>query len=608
MATLLPVRSCNGNSGRPTPSLISSIPLNKDIHHIRLALGDNPDNPVYLETVARHGYRFIHPVEVELGNLSSNSGPSTAPMPVPGTEVHIGPGQEEALRQERKLSLLRRANLVIRRLIPSRRKAALIALAILIAAALTSEFYLRHRTVSEFPQIRSLAVLPFKVQGDNPDQENLALGLTDALISEIGQIPSLRVISLPTMMNYRQTPKTATQIARELRVDGVIQGSVRQAGEWVIVSVQLAHASDGDPIWESSYEMHSSGTMGLREQVTYDILQQLKLNVIQETKEGKAAGQSVDPEAYRSYLMGRFHRYQMTQDFGKDILFFKRSIEKDPSFAEPYAAMAVSYVLQCIASKISPQEAFTQAKAAAQKALELDPNLAEAHAALGVVNFGFNYDWAGGRQELQKALELKPNSAEININYAWYLVMTGHFEEAIAKNLKAIDLDPLNPVNNFSYGWTCLMARRYDEGIEFTKKLQDHDPLYPHARLRLSELYAAKGMHKEALEGIDQIEKSQTPFLAWVYAVSGEPGKSRALLAELEERRKHEYLDAIFLARGFAGLGERDKAFAWLETAFKENSPHLVTLKVFPGFDGLRSDPRYWNLLNRIGLGNEIDE
>jgi tetratricopeptide (TPR) repeat protein len=326
--------------------------------------------------------------------------------------------------------------------------------------------------------------------------------------------------------------------------------------------------------------------------------------VVQETKENKTPNGPLNPEAYKAYLMGHLHTYRMTQDFEKDIIYYKKTMELDPSFAEPYAGMAMSYFLQCVASKISPQEALAQARIVVQKALDLNPSLAEGHAARGVVKLGLEYDSTGGRKALQNALELKPNSADIQINWIWYLVITGQVEEAVAKNLNAIDLDPLNPVNNFFYGWTCLMARRYDKGIEFTKRLLDQDPLCPHARLRLSELYAAKGMHKEALEEIEHIEKSQIPYLAWVYAVSGQPGKARALLVELEVKRKTQYMDATFLARGYAGLGEKDKAFAWLETAFRERSPHLLTLKVFPGFDGLRSDPRYQDLLERISLAD----
>ena len=577
--------------------------LNKDIHNIRLALGDSPDDPVYLETIARHGYRFIHPVEVVPQDLLRDEQPA-GEVTVVESDVRREPEGHETPSPARREQLAIGANRFFHRMFPRRRKTFWIGLAVLVAAALAVEFYLRHRAVSTFPPIRSLAVLPLKTQGDGPELEGLSLQITDALINELGKISSLRVISQLAMMNYHQTGKTVSQIARELKVDGVIEGSVMQRGEGLKVSVRLFHASTKHTLWENTYETRLPGASGLEAQVTFDIAEQLKMQLSGEKENGKHASHHIDPEAYKLYLMGRFHTYQMTQDFEKDIRFFERSIEVDPSFAEPYAGMAVCYISQCIASKISPQEGLTRAKAAAQKALELDPNLAEAHAALGVVRFGFEYDWAGARQAFQKALELNPNSADIHINYVWYLVMTGQFEEAIAKNLKAMELDPLTPVNNFCYGWTCLMARRYDEGIQFTKKLLDQDPLYPHARLRLSELYAAKGMDVLALEGTDQIEKSQIPYLAWVYAVSKQPGKARALLGELTAMRKSQYMDATFLARGYAGLGDRDKAFAWLETAFQERSPHLVTLKVFPGFDGLRSDPRYRDLLERIGLAD----
>jgi TolB-like protein/tRNA A-37 threonylcarbamoyl transferase component Bud32 len=457
------------------------------------------------------------------------------------------------------------------------------------------------------PRIESLAVLPLENLMGDPAQEYFVDGMTEALIADLGQIEALRVISRTSVMQYKGVKKPLPQIARELNVDAVIEGSVLRSGDRVRITAQLIQATTDRHLWAQSYERDLRDILALQSDVAGAIANEIKIKLTPQEQARLARGRSVDPEAYRLYLQGRYYFSRRTLPaFDKSIQLFQQVLEKDPGSALAYAGLAESYGILPWYGGGLPKEAFPKAKAAAVKALELDDFLAEAHAALGFVLLYWDWDWSAAEGELKRAIELKPGYVVGHHWYAEYLSAMGRHEEAIAQVRRAQDLDPLSPLMLAIGGEVCFYARRYDEAIEQCQKALELDSNYALAHANLAWGYLGKGLHGEAIAEFEKAARlygsDRTLGLPLAYAAAGRRGEALKMLDLAREQSKRGEISPWWLAQMYLGLGEKQKALEWLEKAYEEHDPRMAFLKVEPLLDALRSDPRFQNLLRRMNF------
>jgi TolB-like protein/DNA-binding winged helix-turn-helix (wHTH) protein/Flp pilus assembly protein TadD len=568
--------------------------LNKAINKIRDALGDSAESPRFLETVSRRGYRFL--AEVKLVDDSSEA------VLTPGPEVLAGPqGPDLAKAASQPAAHKRFATSRT-----SRRLGAILALLLIIWAA--SALYFRNRPSSSL--IRSLAVLPLESLSGDASQDYFADGMTDELITDLGQISALRVISRTSVMSYKRVRKPLPQIARELNVDGIVEGTVLRSGNQVRITAQLIKASDDKHLWAHSYEGDLRDTLALQNQVARSIAEEIRINVNPMEQAELKSVKVVNPQAYESYLKGRFFWNKRTADGLKvAAAYFNQAVEEDPSYPQAYSGLADTYALlgDWQYAVMTPKEALPKAKAAATKALELDNTLGEAHNSLAFCLDGFDWDFASADKEFLRAIELNPNYATAHHWYAWHLSLLGRNDQAISEMKKAKDLDPLSLIINADLAELFLIAHSYDESIKQSRKTIEMDANFALAHNQLAQAYLQKQMFTEAVAELQkamQLSADSPTFtanLARAYAAMGRRKDAVELLDELKKHSNPGYSGASEIAAVYVALGENDKAMTWLEQGFEERFNPGVLLR--PGFDPIRSDPRFQNLLHRIGLG-----
>ncbi|MCH7985448.1 MAG: winged helix-turn-helix domain-containing protein [Acidobacteria bacterium] len=553
--------------------------LNAAVKKLRAALGDSADNPRFVETLPRRGYRFIPPVE----------GLGQAPPAQVAPEVPTAP--------------VRRARFQPAWL------AALAVVALLAVLLGLNVGGLRDSLLGGTPpgEITSIAVLPLENLMGDPEQEYFVDGMTDALISDLGKIGALRVISRTSTMQYKETRKSLPQIARELNVDAVVEGSVLRAGERVRVTVQLMRAVPEQQLWTQSYERDLSEILALQREVARAVAREIKIALTPEEQARLAIASSVNPGAYESYLRGRYHLATETND-GMElaIKYFQQALEKDPNYALPYAGLAEAYQFVETRGLLPRSVAITRAKAAAEKALEMDPALGEAHTSLALIRYWHDWDWSGAERAFKRAIELNPGNANAHAWYSNYLIFVGRSEEAIAMRKRLVELDPLSPATNAMLGYAYVFARHYDRGIEQCRKALELDPNFAPAHAHLYRAYLAKEMYEEAIAEIQRAVDLSGGWpkhdLAYAYAMAGKRDDARKILHELIEDSKRGVVELSGIARIYAALGETDQAFGWLEKAYEDHEHWLVALKVDPFFDSLRSDPRFQDLVRRMNF------
>jgi TolB-like protein/Flp pilus assembly protein TadD len=480
---------------------------------------------------------------------------------------------------------------------------------VFVVAVVMAAFYFTRHTA----HISSLAVLPFANLSRDANTEYLSDGITEGIIDRLSGLPNVKVISRTSAFRYKQREIEPRKIADELGVDAIVTGRVTQRGNDLSVSAELVDAHEDRQLWGEQYNRRIADIVSVQQEIATAISGNLqgKLTSAQEARLAKPYVPNAD--AYQLYLRGRYSASRATgEGFKRSIEYYQQAIEKDPSYALAFAAMADSYAALGGGWIIQPPtETLPKAKAAAREALELDESLAEAHAALGYAEF-FDWDWPRTEQEFKRAIELNPNSALAHQRYAECLQTRLRFDDSIAENQRAQQLDPLSPGIIGQLGYTYLLSRRYDEAIvQFPKALD----LYPNAALLRAELawvYAMKGMYPQALAEYDKIpqpDKSVAPEnqlvaggLGWVYAVSGQPSKALKIATEAKEMSSHAYVDFYQFAAIYAGLGDKDEALRWLEKGYSEHSASMTYLAVDPFWYGMHTDPRYSDLLSRIGL------
>jgi len=559
--------------------------LNKAINKIREALNDSAPNPRFVETVARRGYRFIADV-TPAERLLRTIEPVIAALPEPEDRSRE-PAESSPVPKETSNSM--------------RWKVAGGLLLLILAILFVWNSRL---SIVTSPDVRSLAVLPLENLSSDASQEYFADGMIDELITALGT-----VISRTSVMPYKHVRKPLPQIARELNVDAVVEGTVLRSGEQVRITAQLIRASADEHLWSHSYQGDVRDALQLQDKVARAIADGIRVTVSSQEKALLASAKFVNPNAYDAYLKGRYFWNKRTeQGFKRAIDYFDQAIAKDPDYAQAYSGLADSYALlgDWEFGGLPPNQAFPKAKAAATKALELDDNLGEAHASLALCLKSFDWNWTSAERELLRAIKLSPSYATAHQWYAWNLIILGRNNEGINELKKAESLDPLSLIISADIADALLIAHKYDESIQQSRKTIEMDPSFAMAHYQLGQAFVQVRNYNEAMVELQEaIELSRgnpfcTSHLAYVYAVSSRRNDANKILNDLKDGSNPNQSNAADIALIYAGLNERDQAFTWLQKAYEARfNPSIL---VRPAFDVLRSDPRFQHLLRRLGL------
>jgi TolB-like protein/DNA-binding winged helix-turn-helix (wHTH) protein/Flp pilus assembly protein TadD len=575
--------------------------LNIAIAKLRSALEDSAENPRFIETLPKRGYRFIADV------LVVDADPNPKKSASPAGEVPRS--QEEKIRAGHETQGEGLTTVPVapkRRPRPTRR--VIFALTLVLSLSILAVWLFRSRGRAP-TGIRSLAVLPLDNLSGDASQGYFADGMTDELITDLSQISALRVISRTSVMVYKGARKPLPQIARELDVDAVVEGTVLRSGDRVRITAQLIDGSTDKHLWSQSYEGELRDTLALQNRVAGAIADQIRINLTPQEQAALKNVKVVNPEAYESYLKGRYFWNKRTADGLKVALaYFSQAIEEDPKYAQAYSGLADTYALlgDWQYAVMTPKEAFPRAKAAAIKALELDSSLGEAHNSLAFILDGFDWDLDSGGKEFRRAIELNPGYATAHHWYAWHLSLLGRYDEAIAEMRKAENLDPLSLIINADLAELLVLAHSYDESIRQSRKTIEMDPNFALAHNQLAQAYLQKQIYDEAVaelqKAVQLSGRSPTCIanLARAYVASGKRSEAVQLLSELKKRSSPGYSNASEIAMIYASFGDMNQAMNWLEKGYEERFNPGVLLR--PGFDPLRSDSRFQNLVHRIGL------
>jgi TolB-like protein/DNA-binding winged helix-turn-helix (wHTH) protein/Tfp pilus assembly protein PilF len=585
--------------------------LHNAIARIRETLGDSAETPRYIETVPRRGYRFIAPVESQ---VSAPPGSNVIPPGTPSSEANPAGTQVVSRVHGRRAKVLALAFAV--------------AIALLIGLSLSS---VRERLLGRPspPRIESLAVLPLGNLSSNPDQDYFADGMTEALITDLGKISALRVISRTSVLQYKGTKKPLPEIARELNVDAFIEGTVSRSGNHVRITTNLLQASPEKHLWAESYESELGDILTVQGQVAQAVAREIQVKLTPEEQKLLGNARPVNPKAHDDYLKGRYLCNKDTREaVDKAIQFFQQAIAEAPTDPLAYAGLADCYVVlgfggDVVAGDLSPKEIMPKARVAALKALQLDEDLAEAHTSLADVELILDWNWSGAEREFKRAIELNPNYSPAHVWYAHYLVAMGRFDESIAEARRSLELDPLSQFTMDFAEWAFYLARHFDLSVEQSRKSLELAPEFPWAHYDLGQVYERTGRAREAIQEFMKAEEmfglsqDRLAELRRVYHQSGEKRYWRQILAFCREGSKQprkfastsgyghcDYMQNADVAAVQVRLGEFNAALESLERGYAKHETELIYLKVDPSWDNLRSDPRFQNLLRRVGLTN----
>ena len=456
--------------------------------------------------------------------------------------------------------------------------------------------------------IDSIAVLPFVNASADPNAEYLSDGVTESLINTLSELPHLTVMSRSSVLRYAGRDIDPQAAGRDLKVQAVLTGRVVQRGDGLSISVELVDVKNNSHIWGEEYSRKLAEILPMQGEITRDISDKLRRKLTGEDEKRLAKRYTTNPEAYQFYLKGRYLAEKLSKEgLEKGIDYFHRAIDLDPNFALAYDGLAYTYATSNDFF-LPPREVMPKAKEAARKALELDDTLAEAHTEMGMIDFMYEFDWSAAEREFRRAIELKPNYGHAHEYYGWYLVSAGRYEEGIEESKRARELDALSLETNAMAGQNFYFAHQYDLAIDTFRKTLDMEPNYWIARTLLGSSYEAKGDFPRALAECEKGRKIETSIplalslLGHAYAVSGKKREAEQALKELKDWSKQSYVPAYNFAEVYIGLGEKEQALASLEKAYADRSIYLTFLKVDPQFDSLHSDPRYKDLLRRVGL------
>ena len=594
--------------------------LNTSVKKLRQVLCDSAEDPRYIETVPRLGYRFVAPVEVVTETLKP-----AAPAPAveaavlpsltpPSTRIELPPSAYSAP-----------VSTPLSGQPGSRWKLLRVTLGVLVLLGLVfvgmvAKFPVRmhwpfgssNATVNaslSAKQFGSLAVLPLQNLSDDPAQEYFADGMTDELIGDLAQLRSLRVISRTSVMHYKGGKQTVPQIGRELAVDAVIEGTVEREKNRVRIRVQLIEAASDRHLWARSYDYELKDVLVLQSTAAHDIASEIQGRVEQPPASSPSNGaRTVQPDAYEAYLKGRYFWNQRTEaGLNKSIEFFQDAIAKDPAFAAAYAGLAGSYSLLGSES-LPPEIARAKARAAASKALELDPASAEGHAELGLIEFYYDWNWQQAEQEFQRAIELNPSYATTHQWYSHYLRAMGRLPEALQQAQQAQQSDPLSLSINTTLAARYRDLHEFKQALDVVQRTLELDPNFAPGHELLASVYEQQG---DFQSDITELKKASTlskdnptslAHLGRAYALSGNQDEARKIAEQLKQTARQHYVPAWDMAVLFAAMGDADTAFRWLEESYTKRESQMPFLKVDYRIDPLRADPRFQNMLRRVRL------
>jgi TolB-like protein/DNA-binding winged helix-turn-helix (wHTH) protein/Tfp pilus assembly protein PilF len=556
--------------------------LSNNIFLLRKALGEDP---AFIETVPRRGYRFIGAVR------QFPAAPTPFEMPPEVSAPRIGSLPAKARR-------------------PWRSRAGLGIAAVALLASLASAGWFYRRDLLGGEPIDSVAVLPFVNASADPNTEYLSDGITESLINSLSQLPHLRVMSRDSAFRYKGKDTDAGTVGREMGVRAVFKGRVTQRGDTLAISAELIDARDNSHIWGQQYSRKPADIFALQEEIAKEITTTLRLRLTGEEEKRLARSYTSNTEAYQDYLRGRYFWQKRGYELNKGVEYFQQAIAKDPRYALAYDGLADCYILLAVYGLSPPKEAFPRAKEAALKALEIDDTLAEAHASLARIKAEYDWDWSGGEIEFQRAIQLNPTYATAHQWHGDVLETMGRLAEAIAEYKRALELDPLSLIINRGVGQAFYYARQYDQAIGQLQKTLELDPYFPGTHAFMSAAYLQKSMYTE---GIAEAKKDLVivrggayalGWLGYAYAVAGRRTEAQKVLDQLKQLSKQKHVPAGAMDQIYAALGEKDKAFEWLEKAYEERSIALggEDIRVDPTYDPLRSDPRFQDLLRRMNL------
>jgi TolB-like protein/DNA-binding winged helix-turn-helix (wHTH) protein/Tfp pilus assembly protein PilF len=583
--------------------------LNQNITALRKSLGDSRQDSQYIATIPGVGYRFVAEVkrvdgetgrqgdgetggqrdgEMERRGDAETRGSVVLPVP-PSPHLPVSPSLRHPVQ-----SLFLRYGIVV--LVP-----------VVVVAALAYVLYTRERP----PKVTSIMVLPLENLSGDPEQEYFADGITDALIGDLAKIGGLHVISRTSSMHYKGTKKSLPEIAREINVDAVVEGTVQRSGERVVIRAQLIHAATDRHLWVRDYERAMRDVLDLQSEIAQAIAREVQIKMTPAEQARFTSRHPVRPKAFDEYLQGRFLYWnrRTPDNLNKAIELFQNAIKEDPNFAQAHVGLADVYnALGTVQfGALPPMEARSRAEEAAKNALALDAQLAEAYNALGSVKH-FNWNWSEAEQDFKGAIELNPNYANAHNFYAGYLMCRGRTDEAIAASNRARELDPFSLSISAQRGFLLENARRYNEAIAQLRSVIAMDPNHYQAYWILGHTYAANNQFDEAIAASQKAVdlSGRTPgalgILGLAYGLADRKAEANKILDELLKLNKTRYVTPAAFVNVYIGLGDKDKAFEWLERAFQERSNYVAYLKVFPIADPLRSDPRFADLLRRVGL------
>ena len=603
--------------------------LNAAVRRLRDALNDNAETPRFVETLPRRGYRFIAPVErldieeadqQKAGVATNATVTSTASM-----ETAASPSEKVALLKAVEPGI---SPIVTSQMVPPsasmagqpvlpraeeartpRRVKVLLALIVMaLVAAAFVEYQIGSRKAKK-PTIRSLAVLPLQNLSGDPAQQYLADGITEEVIGRLSGIRNLRVISRTSVMRFKDTQLSVAEIARMLGVDAVVEGSVMREGSRIRVHAQLIRAASDEHFWSESYDRELRDVLAMDADVAQAVAEKVEVTMSGEEHRRLGAVRSVSPEVYENYLKGKFalamgnNKSHIEESIG----YFDEAIRKDPAYAPSYLGLAAAYssLTTVFMGGVAEQER-PRALLAARKALELDPESAEAHVLMASMAEA-QWHWAEAKSEYDRALNLRPNDAGAYSGMAWWLECQGRNEEALTMRRRARELDPL-AISGAELGWDLFYARRYDQAIHELRSALAVKPDDAYALWILGFALIANHHPQDAIPVLKKgvsVSNNSPALIGLLVNASAQAGRrtdALRLLDELKRRRRTGYVPTAAFVLAYLGLGEYDQTFAWLEQGYKEQSNILQLLKVFPFFDPIRTDPRFMDLVHRVGL------
>ena len=548
--------------------------LNQSITALRKSLGDSRQESQYIATIPGIGYRFVAEVQ----------------------ELEDPAGVKADVIKTNRRPMFRYALVIV---VP------------LVVAVVGYVLLSRDNPTPPTAAISSIMVLPLDNLSGDASQEYFVDGVTDALIGDLAKIRDLQVISRTSSMHYKGTKKSLPEIAREIKVDAIVEGSVQRSGDRVVIRAQLIHAATDHHLWIGTYERPMRDVLDVQSEIAQTIARQIQIQMSPADQARLTTRHPVSPQAFDDYLQGRylFWNKRTEENLNKAIAYFQDAIKEDPNYALAYVGLADCYsalgVVQV--SALPPLDARRLAEENAMKALALDPSLAEAHSALGYVKH-YNWNWAAAEQDFKRAIDLNPSYANAHNAYASFLMSRGRIDESIAASNRARELDPFSLSISAQRGFLLENARRYDEAIEQLRGVIAMDQNHYQAHWFLGHTYAANKQFEQAISASEKaVELSERSpgalgMLGLVYGLAGRKDDANKVLNELLELNKRRYVTPAALANVYIGLDNKDQAFVWLEKALEERSNYVAYLKVFPILDPLRSDSRFASLVQRVGL------